>query len=146
MWTSKKSVALSIAACFGFAAILTAAVGIFLFGQVGTIETNLVFDVGFLLSAAFVYAALYGLIRLLFNIKKSRVFIRENVTYLRRISWCCFGVTAVALIGGLLYKGLPYSFFLFIAFLAAAIGLVLRVVKNVMECAVELKAENELTI
>lgn len=146
MWNSKKSVVLSIAACLGFAVILAAALGVFLFGEVGTIETDLVFDIGFLLCTALAYIALYCLIRLLMNIQKNRVFIRGNVAYLRRISWCCFGVTAVSLIGGLLYKGLPYTFFLFIAFLAAAIGLVLRVVKNVMECAVELKAENELTI
>ena len=146
MWNSKKSVSLSIIACIIFAVILTGAVGIFLWGDVGTIEQDIVFNLGFVFSAAFVYAALYCLIRLLLNIQNNKVFIRENVAYLRRISWCCFGVTAVALIGGLLYKGFPYTFFLFIAFIAATIGLVIRVVKNVMERAVEIKAENELTI
>jgi len=99
-----------------------------------------------LASATFVYFALYGLIRLLLNIRKDKVFVRENVTYLRRISWDCFGVAAVAIVGGFLYHDLPITFFWLMAFIAAAIGLVLRVVKNVMEAAVELKAENDLTV
>ena len=146
MWNKDKSTVLSLAACFVFAGVLTIAVAIFLFGDVGNIEQNLVFNLGFLGCATFVYLALYGLIRLLLNIKNGKVFIRENVTYLRRISWDCFGVAAVSFIGGLLYKDLPYTFFLFLALVAASIGLVLRVVKNVMECAVELKDENELTV
>lgn len=146
MWNSKKSVDLSLVACYGLALILTIAVAIFLFGDVGTIEQNLVFNLGFLGCATFGYLALYGLIRLLLNIKKGQVFVRENVTYLRRISWDCFGVAGVAVVGGFLYKDLPFTFFLLMAFIAAAIGLVLRVVKNVMEAAVELKTENDLTV
>ena len=42
--------------------------------------------------------------------------------------------------------GMQYIPYLFIAVAAAFVGLMLRVVKNVMENAVELKAENELTI
>jgi len=146
MWNRKNSVELSLWACYIFGLILTIAVGIFLFGDVGTVEQNLVFNLGFLASATFVYFALYGLIRLLLNIRKDKVFVRENVTYLRRISWDCFGVAAVAIVGGFLYHDLPITFFWLMAFIAAAIGLVLRVVKNVMEAAVELKAENDLTV
>lgn len=146
MWNRKNSVVLSLWACYIFGLILTIAVAIFLFGDVGTVEQNLVFNLGFLASATFVYFALYGLIRLLLNIRKDKVFVRENVTYLRRISWDCFGVAAVAIVGGFLYHDLPITFFWLMAFIAAAIGLVLRVVKNVMEAAVELKAENDLTV
>ena len=146
MWNSKKSVDLSLLACYGFAFIMTILVAIFLFGDIGNIDENLVFNLGFLSSATFVYFALYALIRLLLNIKNGKVFVPENVTYLRRISWDCFGVAAVAVAGAFLYKDLPFTFFLLLAFIAATIGLVLRVVKNVMESAVELKVESDLTV
>ena len=87
------------------------------------------------------YIALYSLLKLLFNIKKDRIFISQNVTYLRIISWCCFAVAVVTLVGGIHY--IPY---LVIAVAAAFVGLMLRVVKNVMQNAVEINQENELTI
>ena len=146
MWNKNKSVTLSLWACYAFGLILTLLVGIFLFGDVGTIEQNLVFNLGFLASATFLYFALYGLIRLLLNIKGGKVFVTENVTYLRRISWDCFGVAAVAIVGGFLYHDLPFTVFAVLALIATTIGLVLRVVKNVMESAVELKSENDLTV
>ena len=47
----------------------------------------------------------------------------------------------ITLIGGCIY--IP---FMVVAVAAAFMGLMLRVVKNVMQNAVEIKAENELTI
>ena len=91
--------------------------------------------------AIFGFITLYSLIRLLFNIKKQEIFINKNVTYLRMISWCCFAVSLITLIAGVFY--IPYCF---IAIASAFIGLMLRVVKNVMQNAVEIKNENELTI
>ena len=81
------------------------------------------------------------LLKLLFNIKKGDIFITANVKYLRRISWCCFAVAAITFVGGIFY--VPFGF---IAIAAAFVGLMLRVVKNVMQNAVEIKTENELTI
>ena len=85
--------------------------------------------------------ALYCLDRLLANIKKKEVFIGKNVKYLRRISWCCFAVSVLILVAAF------SSLILFIAAIAAAfIGLILRVVKNVIEQAMIIKDENDLTI
>jgi len=50
-------------------------------------------------------------------------------------------VAVITLIAGVFY--IPYSF---VAVAAGFVGLMLRVVKNVMENAVQLKEENELTI
>ena len=91
--------------------------------------------------AVFAYLTLYSLLRLLFHIKKDEIFISANVQYLRCISWCCFAVAAITLIGGVFY--IPFSV---VAVAAAFVGLMLRVVKNVMENAVAIKEENELTI
>lgn len=85
--------------------------------------------------------ALFSLDRLLANIKKEEVFIDKNVVYLRIISWCCFGVAVLVVMAGYYY----YLFY-FVAIVAAFIGLILRVVKNVIDQAVIIKAENDFTI
>jgi len=155
MWNRRRSEALSITVCFICAAVLTA--GLFLGPWVvklwftvyrgwdanGEAMENMLtlFSACFYSCAVFAYITLYSLIRLLFNIKKDAIFIQPNVSYLRRISWCCFAVALITLIGGVFY--LP---FLFVAVVAGFVGLMLRVVKNVMESAVQIKAENELTI
>ncbi len=155
MWNRRKSETLSIAVCFIFTAILTA--GLFLgpwavklwftvyrgWDANGEAMENMLtlFSACFYPCAVFAYITLYSLIKLLFNIKKDAIFIGSNVSYLRRISWCCFAVAAITLVGGVFY--IP---FLCVAVAAGFVGLMLRVVKNVMESAVQIKAENELTI
>lgn len=89
-------------------------------------------------------AVLYALLcieKLLGNIRKDVVFVSENVRYIRRIRWCCAGVSAVSLVVGLLYPPL-----LFLAVIMAFLALVVSVVKNVMAAAVEIREENDLTV
>ena len=78
---------------------------------------------------------------LLSNIKKEKVFYMGNVKLLRLISWCCFA-TALILIFAVKY----YLLLGLVGITFGFIGLILRVVKNVIEEAVRIKAENELTI
>lgn len=155
MWNRKRSVTLSIVVCLIFVAILT----VTLFAgpwfvkfwftvyrgwqQNGQAMQNIstLFAVCFYPSAVFAYITLYSLLKLLFNIKRDEIFIVKNVKYLRRISWCCFAVAFITFMGGIFY--VP---FLFVAVAAAFVGLMLRVVKNVMQNAVEISEENELTI
>ncbi len=155
MWNRKRSVKLSIAVCFIFLALLT--IGLFLgpfavklwftiyrgFSETGVAIKNMttLFTASFYPSAVFAYITLYSLLKLLFNIKNDEIFISDNVKYLRRIYWCCFAVAFITLVGGIFY--IPFGF---IAIAAAFVGLMLRIVKNVMQNAVEIKAENELTI
>ena len=155
VWNSKKSTVLSIVVCIVVIAILTA--GIF-FGpwamktwfilfrgwdaDSDALQRLLtVFKACFYPCSVFAYIALYSLLRLLFNIRKQMIFDEQNVKYLRVISWCCFAVSLITFVGGFFY--LP---FFFVAAAAAFVGLMLRIVKNVMQNAVEIKAENELTI
>lgn len=155
MWNRKRSVALSLAVCFLVCIILT----VFLFAGPWVVKMWFIlyrgwsenseamtrmltlFKACFYPCAALGFATLYALIRLLMNIKKDAIFITPNVKYLRCISWCCFAVCLITLISGVLY--IPY---LFVSVAAGFVGLMLRVVKNVMENAVQLKEENELTI
>ncbi len=154
MWNKKHSVTLSIIICYVFCAILT--VGLFLApwalkmwfmlyrGWVDgypLYDTLTAFKACFYSSAPFAYITLYSLIRLLYNIKKDDIFITQNVKYLRKISWCCFIVAIITLIGSLFYVPLG-----FIAIAASFVGLMLRVVKNVMQSAVDIREENDLTI
>lgn len=84
---------------------------------------------------------LWALGRLLQNIRKNEVFTAANCKHLRVISWCCllaaipFGVFGI-------WRSLSFV----VALAAAFFGLILRVLKNVFEKAVELKEENDYTI
>lgn len=86
-------------------------------------------------------AILFSLHKLLINIKAGEVFIEKNVKLLRVISWGCF-IAALILAVGTYY----YIMFALSAVVVGFLGLILRVVKNVIEEAVTIKTENDLTI
>ena len=79
--------------------------------------------------------------KLLSNIKREQVFIDQNVTILRMISWCCFIVSILFFVFGF-WRELSFL----IAFAAAFFGLILRVLKNVFEQAVAMRIEHDFTI
>jgi len=81
------------------------------------------------------------LFRLLGRIEAGQVFLKENVGYLRRISWSCFAGAVICFASAFYY--LPWGF---VAVAAAFMGLIVRVVKNVVAQAVELKNESDFTI
>ncbi|MBQ4576283.1 MAG: DUF2975 domain-containing protein [Firmicutes bacterium] len=85
--------------------------------------------------------ALFWLHKLLTNIAGEHVFTDDNVSLLRRISWCCFLAALITVIAARFYL-----VFGVISIAAAFMGLILRVVKNVIQQAVIIKNENELTI
>jgi hypothetical protein len=87
-------------------------------------------------------AALLLLDRLLSNITKGKVFTEENVKALRAISWCCFAEAVILVIAALYFAPILFA----VAIVTAFFGLILRVVKNVIDAAVALKAENDFTI
>lgn len=78
---------------------------------------------------------------LLKNIGNGQPFITKNVTLLRIISYCCFGVSLTFIYFAVLR---PFAFA--IVFAAAFFGLILRVVKNCFKKAVEIREENDATI
>lgn len=86
-------------------------------------------------------AALTLLMKLLLNIRSGHIFIHGNVALLRYLSWCCFLVVPITAVGGFYY----ISLFVITA-AAAFIGLILRVLKNIMAAATEIKGENDLTV
>ena len=97
--------------------------------------------IGFYCCAPLVFYALWCVDRLTSNILKEAVFIHANVRYIRRIRWCCAGVSLVCLPAAWFYPPL-----IFLAVIMAFLAVVVSVVKNVLAAAVELREENDLTI
>ena len=155
MRNNKKSTDISITVCFilaGILAVLIIAGPVFFefymsayrgFKPGGEAMEMLktVFSAAFYPSAVFAAVILYSLIKLLFNIRAQKIFIDENVKYLRVVSICCFVISAITLVAAFFY--MPFGF---VALAGGFVGLLLRVLKNVMQSAVELRQENDLTI
>ena len=81
------------------------------------------------------------LIALLWRVRRSLVFTDESVAIIRRVSWCCFFIGLL-----LCVLGFYYVLCWVLCFAAVLLGLCLRVVKNVIEEATEIKNENDLTV
>ena len=154
MWNSEKSVRLSIF-CTRLVMVLLAACAVLLprmmewygdtrqgaYAQLYAEAHSLPLMIVLYLCCIPAASALVCLDRLLCAIRKGDVFVERNVTLLRILSWCCFAVALLFFVAGRFYV-------LFFAAGAAAgfIGLILRVVKNVIQQAVLIKAENDFTI
>ncbi len=152
MWNSKKSVKLSLVVCF---LTIIAIVIVSVFANGFAVKYFDYFDksdhsqylkyIGFIysfyISAVFGIVAVISLIKMLFRIKNGNPFCKENVKSLKIISWCCFIVALVTLTGSFFYIPL-----IIVTVAAGFFGLILRVVKNVIQSAVELREENDLTI
>ena len=104
-------------------------------------KAALVVTVGFYLCVLVVLFALWSMDRLVTNILKKQVFVEANVRFIRRIRWCCAGVSLLCVVPACYYPPLGLMVVI-MAFLA----LVISLVKNIMAAAVELREENDLTI
>ena len=147
-WTAEKSVTLSIIVTIILAVIFVGLIftapPVFrwfseITGRGGSPYKTLI--ITFYVCCLPAAAALTLLMKLLLNIKAERIFISENVNLLRYLSWCCFLVVPITAVGGFFY----ISLFVITA-AAAFIGLILRVLKNIMASATEIKAENDFTV
>lgn len=149
MWSNKKSIILSkiftIVMMVALAAILIFGPQVIdwvIFYSVNAHKGNFAFFVTTVYSGG-IFAAilLICLYRLLDNIGKQQVFENSNVSYLRIISWCCFVGAGISVLSGIYY--MPWFV---VAVAAAFVGLIVRVVKNILEQAIHIKQENDFTI
>lgn len=146
MYTSKKSAKLTMLLTCIFCVLLLIIMVmarpalIWFFGgkRMDIIKTILT---AFYICCPAAWIALGGIMGLLVNIIKEKIFITRNVTYMRVLSWCCAFVSIVCLIFGFMY--VP---FFIVALSAGFMTLILRVLKNVMARATEIQNENDLTI
>ena len=94
------------------------------------------------------YAALICLDKLLTNIKHDIVFDERNVSILNAITVCCLIAAAVGLVAyvviALIYKSIETVILLALGELFMA--LVVRVVRDVFNKAIEIKEDNDLVV
>jgi len=88
--------------------------------------------------------ALVILLRLLGDIRRSEVFTLANVRRLRLISYCGFAIAGAGIVGA--FVAIPRPFFVFLAIIAGFLGLLMRVIKNVIDAARLLKEDADFTI
>ncbi|MCL1838868.1 MAG: DUF2975 domain-containing protein [Propionibacteriaceae bacterium] len=160
MWTKDRSVTLSLWCTFAMIG-LTILTGIFLpltrsGFLVGNLPTALDHVTWFfamytdfwiwLLAIYYCFCipaliALFATYKILHNIRRQVIFDAANVRLLRIISWASFAGGVICL------AGIPISLtFGALGLICGFVGVILRVVKNLIAAATEIKAENDLTI
>ena len=87
------------------------------------------------------WAALWGLWRLLSNLKDNRVFESENVRIMRLISDACVAAAVICLVSSTYYLA-----FLVVALASAFMALIVRIVRSAFQQAIEMRSELDLTI
>ena len=102
---------------------------------------RLALTVAFYCCAVVVFVALWNIDVLLRNIRAGEVFVPENVRRIRRIQWCCGAVALICVPAAFCYYPL-----VFMAVVMGFLCLVVSVVCRVMDAAVAIREENDLTI
>ncbi len=87
------------------------------------------------------FAAVSALHLLLKNVRDGRIFTPQSVSYLRILSWCAVGESVL-----FFALGFYYCMVFLLSFAALFLGVILRVVKNVIEEAAAIKEENDFTV
>ncbi|MCL2046495.1 MAG: DUF2975 domain-containing protein [Oscillospiraceae bacterium] len=146
MWTEKRSLVLSKCCVVAFMIMLAVAAVLapraFRAWVVYMPEQRMVYFratvyIG-LVPAVSLLLLLYGLLH---RIGVGEVFVSKNTDCLRYISWCCFAGAAVSMASA--FYWFPWCA---IGVAAAFMGLIVRVIKNVVAKAVSLQEEADYTI
>ena len=87
------------------------------------------------------WAVLWGLWRLLRNLRENRVFEEENVRMMRIISDACVAAAVICLVSSTYYLA-----FLIVALAAAFMALIVRIVRGAFRQAIEMRQDLDLTI
>lgn len=85
--------------------------------------------------------ALWNMDCLLRSIRAGQVFIRKNVRCIQAIQWCCGAVGLICVPAAVCYYPL-----IFMVIIMGFLCLVVSVVSRVMDAAVSIREENDLTI
>ena len=104
-------------------------------------NSNLALLIAFYLCVPIALFALYNLEQLLRSISAGEVFLRSNVSLIRRVCICCLLVSAICLPAAYYYPPLIF-FCIVMSFLCP----VVNVVRRVFDAAVTIREENDLTI
>lgn len=150
MWNDKKSIVLSYVVCIAVLILIVCACALApfylseFFGIMNIKENSIKYHTFMWClypCSFFGIIAVLSLMAMLKRIWKEHPFCRQNVVSLKTISVCCFFVSLITFVGSFYCRT-----FIFIAAAAGFFGIILRVVKNVIQRATELQKENDLTI
>ena len=97
--------------------------------------------IGFYCCSVFVLLALWTMDKLLKNILCEKVFVRANVRWIHRVQYCCGAISLICVPAAIFYVPLW-----FMVIIMAFLFLVVWVVAQVMDAAVTIREENDLTI
>lgn len=87
------------------------------------------------------WGAIILLYKILINVERENVFDESNVKYLTTLSWLCIYVGVLSA-----FSSLKFIMFILVSISALFIGLIVRVVRNIIEEAISLKEDSDLTI
>ena len=85
---------------------------------------------------------LFCMLRFIVNLENDLVFVPQNIKWLRFISYGCLSAGLLLIIATVVY----HKLFLVLSLAALFMMLIVRVIKNAFEQAVEMKEELDLTI
>ena len=97
--------------------------------------------VSFICCAVVILWALWNMDSMLRSILSGDVFTRKNVRSLRHVQWCCAIVAVLCVVATFAYLPL-----VFLSIIMGFLFLTICVVSNVMDAAVAIREENDLTI
>ncbi len=97
--------------------------------------------ISYIVCSGIMFVALWNMEKLMNNILSQQVFIRENVQRVRRVQHCC-GIIAAICVFDVIFA-LPM---LLLGAIMGFLCLAISVVTNVLDGAVALQEENDLTI
>lgn len=137
LWCNRIIGAAVIALIFAFPGLLSWYQGLRPLGLHGAAAIT----AGFYTCVPVVLYALWCIDRIIANLLKDEVFVLANVRYVRRIRWCCAGVSGICVPAACFYPPL-----IFMVVIMAFLALTVSLVKNILAAAVELREENDLTI
>jgi hypothetical protein len=108
--------------------------------QITDTERTIVIIIAYLIILFAAIADIF-LFFLLLGVRSGLVFTERSVKLIRGVSWCaiCIGVLFSVL-------GIWFAVSFGVGFAAVFVGICLRVVKNVIEEATQIKAENDLMV
>jgi hypothetical protein len=84
------------------------------------------------------------LLLVLYDIRRGKVFTVATVTRLRLISYCGFAILLACVAGAIVAQG--RAIFILLAVVAGFLGLLMRVIKNVIDAARLLQEDSDSTI
>ncbi len=137
LWVNRGLAAALFALLFGMPALLQ---WYCRFRYLADIERTAIIAAFYACSIA-VFTALWNMDRLLRAILGGQVFIRENVQRIRSVQWCCGAVGLICIPAAVCYYPL-----IFMVIIMGFLCLVVSVVCRVMDAAVSIREENDLTI